>query len=149
MKTKKLWLVALLVLVGVGVALAANEPVGTWMGLAPGSWSPYSSPAPENNTAVKASQATLVSACYTNQTVNDLTILVFNSATVPADGAVTPVGCGPVPKATTTLVNAGCYTPPVPMNFSVGLSVAVSSGPNCYLKTSPGSPSGMFTVQFK
>lgn len=149
MKIKKLLIAMVLVCCGASYALATNESVGTWMGMAPANWSPYSSPAPENNTAVKASQATLVSACYTNQSTNDLTILVFNSATVPADGAVAPVGCGPVPKATATLVNAGCYTPPVPMNFPVGLSVAVSSGPNCYLKTSPGSPSGMFTVQFK
>lgn len=149
MRLKKLWSVPALLLLFAVAAWATNESVGQWMGMAPANWHLYASAAAENNTVAQPSQSTLLSACYTNQSVNDLTLLVFNSATVPADGAVTPILCGPIPKATGTLVSVGCYTPPAPVNFSTGLSVAVSSGAACYTKTTPGAPAGMFTVQFK
>lgn len=112
-----------------------------------GDWTTYFSPSSETTKAVKASAGTLQFACYTNQSTTDLLIMVFNSATVPVDGAVTPVACGPVPKGTASLVSSGCYTPPVPISLATGLSVAVSSGVNCFSKTAAGS--GMFTVQYK
>lgn len=112
-----------------------------------GDWTTYFSPSSETTKVVKASAGTLQFACYTNQSTTDLMIMVFDSVTVPVDGAVTPVACGPIPKGTATLVSSGCYTPPVPITLATGLSVAVSSGVNCFNKTAAGS--GMFTVQYK
>jgi hypothetical protein len=57
-------------------------------------------------------------------------VLVFNSATVPADGAVTPVACYVAPASNTL----GVAFTPVPLTLSNGI-VLVFSTSGCFTKT--------------
>ena len=55
--------------------------------------------------------------------------MLFNSATAPADGAVTPVLCVYVPANTTANLSF-----PNPVPFSTGITI-VSSSTGCFTKT--------------
>ncbi len=57
--------------------------------------------------------------------------MLFNSKTVPADGAVTPVECIQVQANTTIAAN---WAPQPPEWFSLGI-VAVFSTTGCFTKT--------------
>lgn len=58
-------------------------------------------------------------------------LMVFNSTTVPAAGAVTPAWCVLLPAGATGY--AGAF--PTPMYLGTGISVAVSVGQTCFTKT--------------
>ena len=58
-------------------------------------------------------------------------VLVFNSTTVPASGAVTPVKCYIVPAGTTSV--SGAF--PTPLYLGTGISMAVSTAATCFTKT--------------
>lgn len=64
--------------------------------------------------------------------------MLFNSTTVPGDGAVTPVECIPVNAANLAFIN---YMPGPPGLFLTGISAALSST-GCFTKTT--SPTGFF-----
>lgn len=60
--------------------------------------------------------------------------MVFDSATVPADGAVTPAGCwkvGPLASGDTSTMTAMGNVPNPALVFS-GLSVVFSDNLSCY-----------------
>jgi hypothetical protein len=58
-------------------------------------------------------------------------VLIFNSATVPASGAVTPVKCYIVPAGGTSV--SGAF--PTPLYLATGISIAVSTATTCFTKT--------------
>lgn len=58
-------------------------------------------------------------------------VLIFNSTTVPASGAVTPVKCYIAPAGTTSV--SGAF--PTPMYLGTGISIAVSTATTCFTKT--------------
>lgn len=58
-------------------------------------------------------------------------VLIFNSTTVPASGAVTPVKCYIAPAGTTSV--SGAF--PTPMYLGTGISIAVSTAATCFTKT--------------
>lgn len=58
-------------------------------------------------------------------------VMIFNSTTVPAAGAVTPVKCYLAPIGTTSI--SGDFNNPV--YFATGVSMAVSTGQTCFTKT--------------
>lgn len=60
------------------------------------------------------------------------TILIYDSATAPGDGAVTPAKCYILPSGTTSF-SAAFNTPPIFLN---GIVIAVSTGQTCFTQTS-------------
>lgn len=58
-------------------------------------------------------------------------LMIFNSTTVPADGAVTPIECIPVAASSYTFLN---FAPQPPEWFSTGISAAFSTT-GCFTKT--------------
>lgn len=79
---------------------------------------------------LKASAAVVYGAQVMNPSGAVGLLMLFNSATVPADGAVTPVKCWNVPVGTSVTVQ---FNPP--LAFDTGASVAFSSGTDCFAKT--------------
>lgn len=101
----------------------------------------YASATAESGHVIQAS-ATNAYRLYAYSTVAGL-LMTFNSTTVPADGAVTPVECMPV--------NAGGFAAhdmqDIPDRYGTGLSVAFSTGTNCFSKTA--SATAFFKVSYK
>jgi zona occludens toxin (predicted ATPase) len=103
----------------------------------PGSTKPCWAPSavPANSTSVESShifkvgQSTLFGLSVTIGATAGY-VLIFNSATVPSDGAVTPVACYQV-AANSTL---GVAFTPFPLAMSNGI-VAVFSTTGCFTKT--------------
>ena len=60
-------------------------------------------------------------------------MMVFNSTTVPADGAVTPQACVPVAANATQIWDA--TTAGIPERFTTGVVIVFSSGTSCLTKT--------------
>lgn len=58
-------------------------------------------------------------------------VMIFNSTTVPAAGAVTPVKCFLAPAGATSI--SGAF--PTPLYLGTGISMAVSVGQTCFTKT--------------
>lgn len=95
---------------------------------------PVQSSSVETGHVIKASGGNLydfnVSADATLSAVT-WAALIFNSTTVPAAGAVTPVRCYIVPAGTTSI--SGSFQ--TPMYLGTGISIAVSTGATCFTKT--------------
>ena len=83
---------------------------------------PIVSAAVESGHVLKAAPGCLLGV-YVTSTVAGF-LMVFNSATVPANGAVTPVECVAVGAGATQYVN---YAPFPPAGFTTGISVAMST----------------------
>jgi hypothetical protein len=126
----------------IGIATAANYPPSTkpqnsqpsflvdpTTGAA--TFGSGSSAAAENGHILKASAGSLYNVYSTASTTAGY-LMVFNSATVPADGAVTPIECIQVAASQTGRID---YQ--VPEIFTTGISVAFSTT-GCFTKT--GSP---------
>lgn len=88
------------------------------------------SSATEGSHIIKATGGVLYSLTATNVSASAGYILVFDSPTVPADGAVTPVGCYAIGAAQTQAVAMINYPDP----FNTGI-VAVFSSTGCNTKT--------------
>ena len=95
---------------------------------------PVQSSAVETGHVIKASAGNLyafnVSADATLSAVA-WAVMIFNSTTVPAAGAVTPVKCYLAPIGTTSI--SGSFS--LPLYLSTGVSIAVSTGQTCFTKT--------------
>ncbi len=103
--------------------------------------SEYVSGAAESNHVVKNVAGNLYSAyCYS--TAAGL-CMVFNSTTVPGDGAVTPIDCFPVSANNFTAHDLS----PIPDQYGTGISIAFSTGTNCFSKTA--SATAFFQVRYK
>lgn len=88
------------------------------------------SSATEGSHIIKATGGVLYSLTATNVSASAGYILVFDSATVPADGAVTPVGCYAIGAASSEAIAMINYPDP----FNNGI-VAVFSSTGCNTKT--------------
>lgn len=95
---------------------------------------PVQSASVETGHVIKASAGNLydfnVSADATLSAVA-WAVMIFNSTTVPASGAVTPVKCYLLPIGTTSY--SGAF--PTPLYLGTGISMAVSTGQTCFTKT--------------
>lgn len=94
---------------------------------------PVFSASVETGHVIKASAGNLYSLSATaNSTLSAAAwaIMVFNSTTVPAAGAVTPVWCMLLPAGSTGY--SGAF--PTPLYLSTGISIAVSVGQTCFTK---------------
>lgn len=91
---------------------------------------PVVSTAAEGSHILKASPGCLLAA-YATPGATAGYLMIFNSTTVPVDGAVTPVECIQV-QANTTI--AASWAPQPPEWFSTGM-VAVFSTTGCFTKT--------------
>ena len=88
------------------------------------------STAAEGSHVLKASPGCLISIYVYNSGVAAF-LMVFNSKTVPVDGAVTPIECIPVGAAGFQSIN---FAPQPPEYYSTGLSAAISTT-GCFTKT--------------
>ena len=79
---------------------------------------------------VKTSAGNLYSISATNLTATTGYLQVFNATSAPADGAVAPIFCAPLPSS--GVVSLSFSTPAV---FATGVSAAVSSATTCFTKT--------------
>jgi hypothetical protein len=92
---------------------------------------PVVSTALENAHILKATAGNLYSVYSTNLTGGASGfLLIFNAATAPPDGAVTPLVCVPF----TGGVASANYQGLPPAVFSTGMVAVVSSGANCFTK---------------
>jgi hypothetical protein len=79
---------------------------------------------------LKAAPGCLIAAYLLNSTTAGY-LMVFNSITVPADGAVTPIHCIPIAASSYQYLN---FAPQPPEWYSTGISVAFSTT-GCFTKT--------------
>lgn len=91
---------------------------------------PIVSAAAEGSHVLKAGPGCLL-AGYVYNSGAAAFLMVFNSATVPADGAVTPINCVPVAAASYQFIN---FAPQPPEWYSTGISAAISTT-GCFTKT--------------
>ena len=91
---------------------------------------PVVSAAAEGSHILKASPGCLISTYVTPSSTAGY-LMLFNSTTVPADGAVTPVECIQIASSVTNFLN---WAPLPPEWFSIGI-VAVFSTTGCFTKT--------------
>ncbi len=96
--------------------------------------------APVNSSAVETSHVIKAGAgnLYSFNVSADSTlsaaaweVLIFNSTTAPAAGAVTPVKCYQVPAGTTSVSGAW----PAPLYLGTGISMTVSTATTCFTQT--------------
>jgi len=92
------------------------------------------STATESGHILKGSAGNFYGVVVTS-TVNGL-VMIFNSATVPGDGAVTPIYCLRLtPDSGGSGTVSISFLPGPPALFTTGISVAMSTGTNCASKT--------------
>lgn len=102
--------------------------------------STYVSTALESNHAVKASAGNLYRVYAFSAVVGY--VMVFNATAAPADGAVTPAECVPIPANGWISIDKG----DLPENYGTGISIALSTT-GCFTKTA--SANAMFRVAYK
>src|ERR1051325_6655735 len=98
---------------------------------------PVVSASAESSHVLKASAGNLYAVYVSNPSASGF-LMVFNSATVPIDGAVTPIHCVPVGAASLGYVN---FNPGPPEAYATGMSAALSST-GCITKTT--APAAIF-----
>lgn len=91
---------------------------------------PVASSTAESGHILKASRGCLL-AVYATTGATAGYLMVFNSTTVPADGAVSPINCVYIPATTSIALN---WAPQPPEYYSTGISVAFSTT-GCFTKT--------------
>jgi hypothetical protein len=79
---------------------------------------------------IKPSPGCLLAAYVVNSTIAGF-MMIFNSATIPADGAVTPIHCIPIGASSYQWIN---FAPQPPEFYSAGVSLAFSTT-GCFTKT--------------
>ena len=100
-----------------------------------------SSTAAEGSHVFKASTGYLYGISVTSGATAGY-VMIFNAATVPSDGSVTPVACYYLPATDTIAVSY--YSYPIPLSTGV---VAVFSSTGCFTKTL--SATATFTAQIQ
>lgn len=80
--------------------------------------------------ALKASPGCLLALYVVNSSTAGY-MMIFNSATLPADGAVTPIHCIPISASSYQWLN---FAPQPPEWYSAGISAAFSTT-GCFTKT--------------
>lgn len=116
----------------VGVALA-QAPMAFLPNARPEfSIAPIVSAAAEGSHIIKATAGSLYGFDVTTGASAGV-IMVFDSATVPADGAVTPVKCYDIAATATLSLLFGLAGGP-PLKFNNGIVIVFSTGTNCFSK---------------
>lgn len=100
---------------------------------------PVNSTATEANHVLKASAGTLFGLSVTSSVAGY--VLIYNAASAPSDGAVTPVACYYLSSSPGTL---GIAFTPFPLTMSAGIT-AVFSTTGCFTQTS--SSTAFFSAQ--
>lgn len=95
-----------------------------------GSITPTATGAAANNLVLKASAGNLFTVTATNLTVTAAFLTVLNLASSPADGAILPLACVPLPASSTATI-----TYAVPARYSVGITAVITSAATCFTKT--------------
>lgn len=113
---------------GTGTAAVAIAPTAA----ATGGIVPIVSSSAENNHVLKGTPGNLYSVYATNLTSTAGFLLVLNSATSPADGAVTPLECAPLPANGAASIS---YNSGPPAVFSTGITAVITSAATCFTKT--------------
>jgi hypothetical protein len=108
---------------GVAVAPSANAGVGITRVV---------SGAAENNHVLKASAGNLYGVYATNLTATSGFLVVLNATSAPADGAITPLACVPLPANSFGSIN---YAPGPPAIYATGITAVVTSAASCFTKT--------------
>jgi hypothetical protein len=126
---------------GAGASGSPWYTVTTSSGLAAVGIAPTSSTAIESGHVLKAGAGNLYWVGVTTAATAGL-LMIFDSATVPADGAVVPKFCIQVPAS-----GNGSFAPPVPAVFASGISVAFSTGTSCVTKAA--SVTAFFSAEVK
>ncbi len=93
---------------------------------------PVVSAAAESGHVLKATPGNAYSAYATNFTSTAGYLILLNSTTVPADGAVTPLACALLSPNGVASIN---YAPGPPGVFSTGITAVVTSAATCFTKT--------------
>jgi hypothetical protein len=93
---------------------------------------PVVSTAAEATHVLKASAGNLYSIFAANHTATPGFLLVLDATSAPADGAVTPLECAALPANGNASVS---YNPGPASRFSTGITAVLSSGANCFTKT--------------
>lgn len=104
---------------------------------------PVTSASAEASHIIKAAPGNLYSVYVTNSSATAGFILVLNAITVPSDGAVVPLDCVPIAGTSTSGIN---YAPGPPKVYNVGIVVVISSGANCFTKTTSGGVTGFISA---
>lgn len=92
---------------------------------------PVFSTALEGSHVLKAAPGCLISAYVYNAGAAAF-FMVFNSKTLPVNGAVAPYECVPVSAASYQFIN---FAPQPPEFYSLGITAAISTGANCLTLT--------------
>jgi hypothetical protein len=93
---------------------------------------PVVSAAAGNILVLKAAPGNLYSVYATNLTATAGFLVVTNTTTAPADGAILPLECVPLPANSNASVN---YNPGPPSVFGTGITAVVTSATTCFTKT--------------
>ena len=113
---------------GTGTAAVAIAPTSA----ATGGITPVVSAAAESSHVLKASAGNLYSVYATNLTATPGFLIVLNATSAPADGAVTPLDCVPLPANGNASINFGSGPPNV---YGTGITAVVTSANTCFTKT--------------
>lgn len=85
-----------------------------------------------NNLVLKASAGNLYSAYATNLTATAGFLVILNAVSSPADGAITPLECAPLPANGNVSIS---YNPGPAARFGTGITAVVTSAATCFTKT--------------
>ena len=93
---------------------------------------PVSSGAAASSLVIKAAAGNLFGVYATNTTATNGFLLVFNAASAPVDGAVVPLACVSMAGNSTASIS---YDGGAPARYGTGITAVLSSGANCFTKT--------------
>lgn len=93
---------------------------------------PVVSASAEATHVLKASAGNAYGAYATNLTATNGFLVLLNSTSAPADGAITPIACAPLSANGVASIN---YAPGPPGVFSTGITAVVTSAATCFTKT--------------
>lgn len=124
---RKLWL-ALAILLGLAVPAFA-QPTNCLVPITAAA-SPVFTTVTSGAFIAKSSPGCLISLYVVTPAISGF-LITINSATVPADGAITPVECVPVAASSYQFIN---FAPQPPEWYSNGI-VAIFSTTGCFTKT--------------
>ncbi len=115
-----------------------NQGTSPWLTLTTPSSSssigitPIVSASAEATHVLKATPGNVYSAYATNLTSTAGYLVILNSTTAPADGAITPLACALLAPNGVASIN---YAPGPPGVFSTGITAVVTSASTCFTKT--------------
>lgn len=113
---------------GTGTQAVAIAPTSA----AAGGITPVVTSAAANNLVLKASAGNMYSVFASNQTATAGFLVILNATAAPGDGAITPLECAALPASGNAAIS---YLPGPPSVFSTGITAVVTSGANCFTKT--------------